>query len=144
MIKLKVVFGQAPAAVLKDSSLAQEAGMVTEREFETLQAYEAYRQALEDFNGLLSYRIIEADIPALSDEDLKIAREYESRFFDGGAYADARLRFAEKDSPIRQIIRTARENYNGLRTRLGLPPVTAWDREPDKRITSLSKNHEGA
>lgn len=75
--------------------------------------------------------------------DLQRAREYESRLFDGGAYAGAYLQRHGDRTPKAQMIKRARLNYNDLRVKHGLLPIEPddWHRAPVIRLSTILEEH---
>jgi hypothetical protein len=69
-----------------------------------------------------------------AEADLRLAMEYESRLFDGGAYSGAYLLRQGRRTPKAAMIKRARTIYNHMRVGYGLRPVEDWMRPPECRL----------
>ena len=65
--------------------------------------------------------------------DLRRGAGYEGRFWFG-SYGYAFLGRDPKGSLSRKVIPLARKNYNALRVKYGLEPVTDWTKRPDDTL----------
>ena len=81
-------------------------------------------------------QFISEDVTPIFETEEHLIRqgyEYEGRLF-GGAYSHGEYNKAHKTSPKKKMIKAGRNQYNTIRQKLGMSPISDWTTRPKDLI----------